>query len=65
MFQDLGTLVEVMAKDVAALPWGGAKATWADAATAVVRRSAADDLVAWYRCAWARPPASTSASPST
>jgi hypothetical protein len=37
VFRDLATLVEVTAKDVAALPWGGAKATWADAAPAVVK----------------------------
>jgi hypothetical protein len=36
-FQNLGTLVAVPAKDVGALPWGGAKATWADAAPAVVK----------------------------
>jgi hypothetical protein len=36
-FQNLGTLVAVTTKDIAALPWGGAKATWADAAPAVVK----------------------------
>jgi hypothetical protein len=36
-FQNLGVLVAVTTKDIASLPWGGAKATWADAAPAVVK----------------------------
>lgn len=36
-FENLGTVVAVTTKDAAALPWGDAKATWADAAPAVVK----------------------------
>jgi hypothetical protein len=36
-FQNLGTMVAVTAKDAGALPWGEAKATWAEAAPAVVK----------------------------
>jgi hypothetical protein len=37
VFRDLSTLLEVATKDVTALPWGGAKATWADIAPAVLK----------------------------
>ena len=36
-FENLGTVVAVKAKDLAALPWGDAKATWAGVAPAVVK----------------------------
>lgn len=36
-FHDLGTLVAVTTKDIAALPWGDAKATWAGVASGVVK----------------------------
>jgi hypothetical protein len=37
VFRNLGTLVAVTTKDIAALPWGDAKATWADVAPRIVK----------------------------
>lgn len=37
VFQNLGTLVAVTTKDIAALPWGDDKASWADVAPDVVK----------------------------